>query len=88
MVNICSAQRAEGQQCSLRETKPRTGRLIRQLCIVLSLTPVVIKLSTVQPWQKSVFCVASRDMRLETVDQVDGDQEYKVRMVTLCSVVK
>ena len=38
--------------------------------------------------KKSVFCVASKDTRLETVVQVDGDQEDKVRMVTLCSAVK
>ena len=34
---------------------------------------------------KSVVCMASRDTKLETVDQVEGDQEDKVRMVTLCS---
>ena len=37
---------------------------------------------------KGVFCVASKDTKLETVDQVDGDQEDKVRMATLCNVVK
>ena len=41
-----------------------------------------------QLYQKSVFCVASRYMQLETVDQVDGDQEDKVRIVTLCNAVK
>ena len=55
---------------------------------VLNETPVVIKLSTAQPYQKTVFCVARRDTKLETVDQVDGDQEDKIRMVTLCNVVK
>ena len=72
----------------LRGTKPRTRKLNQQLCIALSVTPVVVKLSTVQPSQKSVFCVASWDTNLETVVQVDGDQEDKVRMVTLCSAVK
>ena len=51
-------------------------------------TPEVIRLSTAQPWQKSVFYVATRGTKLETVDQVEGDQEDKVKMVTLCSVVK
>ena len=32
--------------------------------------------------------VSSKDMRLETVEQVDDDQEDKIRMVTLCNVVK
>ena len=31
--------------------------------------------------------MASRDTKLETVDQVEGDQEDKVKMVTLCSPV-
>ena len=68
--------------------KPRRCRLIRQLCIALSVTPKVIRLSTAQPWQKSVFCVASTDTKLETVDQLDGDQEDQIGMVTLCTVVK
>ena len=72
----------------LRGTRTRTRRLIQQLCIALSVTPVVIKQSTAQPYRKSVFCVVSRDTKLESVVQVDGDQEGKVRMVTLCSVVK
>ena len=37
------------QQCSLGGTKPRTCRLIHQLCIALSATPEVIKPSTAQP---------------------------------------
>ena len=62
--------------------------LIQLLSIALSATPMVIKLSTTQPYQKSVFCMVSRDTKLETVDQLDGDQEDKVRMVILCNVVK
>ena len=88
MESICSAQRAESQQYRLRGKKLRTHSLIHQSSSVLNVTPVVIKLSTAQPYQKSVFCVASRDTKLETVDQVDGDQEDKVRMVTLCNAVK
>ena len=52
------------------------ARLIQQLCIAQSVTPVVIKLSIIN-MAKSVFCVASRDTKLEIVDQVDGDQEDK-----------
>ena len=58
------------------------------LCIALSVTAEVIKLLTAQPYQRSVFCVASQDTRPETVVQVDGDLEDRIRMVTLCSVVK
>ena len=88
MESICSAQRAESQQYCLRGKKLRIHSLIHQSSSVLNVTPVVIKLSTAQVYQKSVFCVASRDMKLETVDQVNRDQEDKVRMVTLCNGVK
>ena len=88
MVNICSAQRAESQYRHLRGTKARIHRLIQLPCISLSVTPEVIRLSTAQPWQKSVFCVASKDTKQEIVVQVDEDQEDKIRMVTLCNVVK
>ena len=32
--------------------------------------------------------MASKDTRLETVEQVDGDQEGQIRMVILCNVIK
>ena len=48
----------------------------------------VIKLWAAQPEQKVVFCVAGKDTKLETVDQVYEDLRDKVRMVTLCNVVK
>ena len=48
MINICSAQRAENQQFSLRGTKPRTCRAIKQLSVALTATPEVIKLLTAQ----------------------------------------
>ena len=37
---------------------------------------------------KSCFCVASKDTKLETVNQMQEDLEDKVRMVILCNVVK
>ena len=37
---------------------------------------------------KKCSCVTSKDTKLETVDQVDGDQEDKIKMITLCRVVK
>ena len=38
--------------------------------------------------RKCFFYVASKVMKRGTVDQVDGSQEVKVKMVTLCNVVK
>ena len=73
-------ERDEGRNTQINPTQlPR---------IASSVTPEVLSLSTAQPWQKSVFCVASKDMKQETVIQVDEDQENKIRMVTLCNVVK
>ena len=60
--------------------------LIQLLSIALSATPMVIKLSTTQPYQKSVFCMVSRYTKLETVNQLDGDQSKDGNPVQRCQV--